>query len=144
MLLGVTLVDISEKGILKVKGLFDKIEMGSKLREIDNSISIIIGRPMHSVMIPPKPKFEVKFNDFDEDIIQVAMEVIWTLPGVTSVEVKGDDVQLGMNEDFDTNVIVTKLKDIDENVTVTIMALPDDVVEVEQLREDFVGGTEKV
>jgi len=41
LLLGVTFVDIKEKGILKVKGKFDKIDMGSKLHEKDKSVDII-------------------------------------------------------------------------------------------------------
>lgn len=60
LFLGVTFVDIIEKGILKVKGIFDMIEMGRKLHEIDDSVDIIIPgtRPVHehSFLIPPKLK----------------------------------------------------------------------------------------
>ncbi|XP_010442811.1 PREDICTED: uncharacterized protein LOC104725783 [Camelina sativa] len=126
MLSGVTLVDIEEIGIIKVKGIFDKIEMRSKLQEIDSSVDIIIPVPEHehSFLIPPKLKFP--FKVFNRRIIRDAMEVIWEFPGVTSVEVNGDDVQLEVNDgEFDKIEMAAKLKDIDESASVIIKAGPD-------------------
>ncbi|EOA14127.1 hypothetical protein CARUB_v10027272mg [Capsella rubella] len=128
MFSGVIMVDVEELGIVKVKGIFDKIEMRIKLQEIDNSVDIIIPVPEHehSFLIPPKLKFP--FKALNVRLIRDAMEVIWEFPGVTSVEVNKDDVQLEVNDgDFDKIAMAAKLKDIDENVSVGIKAGPDDV-----------------
>ncbi|KAG7605841.1 hypothetical protein ISN45_At05g048200 [Arabidopsis thaliana x Arabidopsis arenosa] len=92
---GVTFVDIKEKGILKVKGKFQKIQMGGKLYEIDKSVDIInpTGKPGKSYMpglntvynYVTTPKMQeiliFKFEVLNEHIIQDAMEVIWEFSG---------------------------------------------------------------
>ncbi|EOA14416.1 hypothetical protein CARUB_v10027617mg [Capsella rubella] len=95
MFSGVTFVDIKEKGILKVKGIFDKIEMGSKLQEIDKSVDIInqMGKPgqsripglstVYSYLTTPKIQeiLVFKFKVLNFHIIPDVMEVIWEFSG---------------------------------------------------------------
>ncbi|VYS70141.1 unnamed protein product [Arabidopsis thaliana] len=134
MFSGVTLVDIKEKGILKVKGKFDKIDMGSKLHEKDKSVDIINPNgnrgqyripgytTVYNYLTTPKIQeiLIFKFEVLNEHIIQDAMEVIWEFSGVTSVEVKGVDKLEVKGGEFNKIAMSAKLKDIDESVTVII------------------------
>ncbi|XP_023633390.1 uncharacterized protein LOC17876148 [Capsella rubella] len=139
MFSGVTFVDIKEKGILKVKGIFDKIEMGSKLQEIDKSVDIInqMGKPgqsripglstVYSYLTTPKIQeiLLFKFKVLDDIKKRDAMKVIWEFSGITSVEVKGDDQLEVKGGEFNKIAMSTKVKDIDEFVSVIIKAGPE-------------------
>ncbi|XP_010445189.1 PREDICTED: uncharacterized protein LOC104727813 [Camelina sativa] len=138
MVSGVTYVDIKEKGILKVKGIFDKMELGRKLQEIDDSVDIInpMGNPgqsripglstVYSYLTTPKVQeiLVFKFKVLNESIIPYVMDVIWEFSGVTSVEIKGDDELEVNGEEFSKIAMAKKLKDIDESVSVIIKADP--------------------
>ncbi|XP_010482641.1 PREDICTED: uncharacterized protein LOC104761282 [Camelina sativa] len=138
MVSGVTFVDIKEKGILKVKGVFDKMELGRKLQENDDSVDIInpMGNPaqsripglstVYSYLTTPKVQeiLVFKFKVLNKSIIPYVMEVIWEFSGVTSVEVKGDDQVEVNGEEFSKIAMAKKLKDIDESVSVIIKAEP--------------------
>ncbi|XP_010442810.1 PREDICTED: uncharacterized protein LOC104725781 [Camelina sativa] len=136
---GVTLVDIKEKGILKVKGIFGKIVMGSKLYEIDNSVDIInpMGKPgpsripglstVYNYLTTPKIQEIVvfKFKVLDDSMKRDAMKAIWEFSGITSVEVKKDNQVEVKGGEFNKISMSTKLKEIDEYVSVTIKAGPE-------------------
>ncbi|XP_023633391.1 uncharacterized protein LOC111829012 [Capsella rubella] len=136
---GVTFADINEKGKVKVKGRFDKMEMGRKLQKIDSSVDIInpMGKPGQSripglstaysyLTTPTMQEILVfKFKVLNFHIIPDVMEVIWEFSGVTSVEVKGDDQVEVNGGDFNKIAMAAKLKGIDENVSVSIKAGPD-------------------
>ncbi|KAG7605840.1 unnamed protein product [Arabidopsis thaliana] len=134
MFSGVTLVDIKEKGILKVKGKFDKIDMGSKLHEKDKSVDIINPNgnrgqyripgytTVYNYLTTPKIQEIVvfKFNVLDEKIKRDVMEVIWEFSGITSVELKRDHQLEVKGGEFNKIAMSTKLKRIDESVSLII------------------------
>lgn len=63
LLLGVTFVDVREIGRLKIRGIFEQIEMGSKLLKIDNSVVIIHETENH---VPAYSSFlQVRFCNID-------------------------------------------------------------------------------
>ncbi|XP_010445211.1 PREDICTED: uncharacterized protein LOC104727836 [Camelina sativa] len=130
MFQGVTLVDINEKGILKVKGYFDKYVMGEILQqEIDNSVDIIHKSEQNRIsgfdtvynyFHTPKTQEIVvfEFRVLNELIIPAAMEIIWEFSGVTSVEVEKDFYLRVKGGEIKKFYMVTKLKEVDKHVKI--------------------------
>ncbi|CAA0409387.1 unnamed protein product [Arabidopsis thaliana] len=154
----VTFVDIKEKGILKVKGKYDKIQMGSKLHELDNSVDIInqMGKTgqyripsltsVYSYFTTPNIQEVVvfKFKVLDEKMKRDAMEVIWEFSGITSVEVKRDNQLEVKGGEFNKIAMSTKLKEIDESVSVIIKYGPDGQVDVTNIKINNARKTSRV
>ncbi|KAG7605842.1 hypothetical protein AtNW77_Chr5g0137671 [Arabidopsis thaliana] len=128
----VTFVDIKEKGILKVRGKFDHIEMREILQQhIDESVDLI--NPMKKSEKKQIPGLATVFNYFktpatkeivvfefrvlDERIIPKAMEVIWEFP-VTSVEIENDFYLKVKGGEINKEVMKTQLKDVDKHVKI--------------------------
>ncbi|CAH8279400.1 unnamed protein product [Arabidopsis lyrata] len=157
MFSGVTFVDIKEKGILKVRGKFDKIEIGRKLHELDKSVDIInpLGKPgqyripslttVYSYFTPKIQEVVVfKFKVLDEKLKRDAMKVIWEFSGITSVEVKRVDRLEVKGGEFNKIAMSTKLKGIDESVSVFIKAGPDGQVDVTNFNTNSLRTTLRV
>ncbi|EOA14755.1 hypothetical protein CARUB_v10028052mg [Capsella rubella] len=106
MFRGVTLVDVNEKGKLKVRGCFDEIEMGRILwEEIDNSVDIITDPMQSSEQNYHIPGLNTAYNYLNPPKEQV-----------TSVEVKNGFYLRVMGGEFHKLEMVMKLKYVDKDV----------------------------